>query len=270
MNDEKVFRPLSGKVALITGGSRGIGAAITRKLASWGCSVCINYVDRKGPAQTLAEELSAAGTVASIHCADMSQPDDISRLIKEVGVLHKDLHIVVQNAGATKFARLADATIDQWQFVQDTNSRSTWLLAKEALPLMQGRPGARYIPITNSAPVRIVQKAGLFAVAKAGMEALTKYLSYEFAPHGVVVNCVRPGLVQTGVFKVRPDFNEGIKHELSISPWANGEITTPENSADVVALLCLDEAAWIAGQIITVDGGFSLWATVKRGGGRAG
>jgi NAD(P)-dependent dehydrogenase (short-subunit alcohol dehydrogenase family) len=183
----------------------------------------------------------------------------------EVAARYSDLHILVHNAGATKFAELEKATLDHWQFVQDTNSRSTWLLAKHALPLMKNRPGARYITITNSSPVSVVPRAGLFAVAKAGMQALTQYLSYEFAPYGIVVNCVRPGLVQTAVFEVRPEFSQAVKHELSISPWKNGSMTTPENTADVVAMLCLDEASWIAGQIITVDGGFSIWGNADRG-----
>jgi NAD(P)-dependent dehydrogenase (short-subunit alcohol dehydrogenase family) len=257
-------QPLKGKVALVTGGSRGIGAAISRKLASWGCRVCINYVQNDQAANEIAAELEALGNGVSLHRADISEPGDIEELFREIGEKYGDLHILVHNAAATKFTQLEDATLSQWQFVQDTNSRSTWLLGKCALPLMRGRPGARYITITNSAPVRIIPRGGLFAVAKAGMEALTKYLSYEFAPHGIVVNCVRPGLVKTGVFKVRPDFEGGMKHELGISPWKR--TTTVEDAADVVALLCLDEAGWIVGQVITVDGGFQLWGTKRTAG----
>jgi NAD(P)-dependent dehydrogenase (short-subunit alcohol dehydrogenase family) len=239
------YQPLKGRVALVTGGSRGIGAGITRKLAAWGATLAINYVDREGPAKELAD------------------------LIAEIGEIHQDLHILVQNAAATKFARLAEASLGDWQFVQDTNSRATWLLAKYALPLMRDRAGARFITITNSTTTRIIPRAGLFAAAKAGLEALTDYLSYELAPYGIVANCVRPGLVQTGVFKVRPDFAHGVTKELSVSPWPGDRMTTPENSADVVALLCLEEASWIAGQTITVDGGYRLWGGISGGGRRA-
>lgn len=261
-------QPLKGKVALVTGGSRGIGAAITRKLASWGCTVCINYVERDRPARELAAELERNGSSVSLHQADLSVPGDIEKMMEDIRVQYSDLHILVHNAAATKFSLLEDATLAHWQFVQDTNSRSTWLLAKHALPLMRDRPGARYISITNSSPVKIIRRAGLFAVAKAGMEALTKYLSYELAPYGIVVNCVRPGLVRTGVFKVRPEFSHGMKHEQAISPWPGGQTTTVENAADAVAMLCLDEASWIAGQTIVVDGGFHLWG-MRRGGDRS-
>jgi NAD(P)-dependent dehydrogenase (short-subunit alcohol dehydrogenase family) len=252
------FRPLDGRIALVTGGSRGIGAGISRKLASWGATLAINYVDRAGPAKALAEELREQGTKVSLHRADLADPEAIDKLIAEVAAEHGQLNILIQNAGATKFNHL----------VQDTNSRATWLLAKTALPLMKGQDEARFITITNSTTTRIIPRAGLFAAAKAGLETLTSYLSFELAPYGIVANCVRPGLVQTGVFNVRPDFEHGVKHELEISPWPDGKMTTVENSADVVAMLCLPEASWIAGQTITVDGGYRLWggigATARR------
>ncbi|MED7954390.1 MULTISPECIES: SDR family oxidoreductase [unclassified Streptomyces] len=256
-------RPLEGRVALVTGGSRGIGAGISRKLAAWGATVAINYVDRGGPAKELAAELTAAGAKVTLHRADLSEAEAAEELIAEVAEAHGDLHILVQNAAATKFSLLEDATLGQWQFVQDTNARATWLLAKHAVPLMKGRPGARFITITNSTTTRIVPRAGLLGAAKAALENLTRFLSYELAPHGIVANCVRPGLVQTGVFNVRPDFNHGVRHELSVTPWTEGQMTTPENSADVVAMLCLDEAAWIVGQTITVDGGYALWGNLN-------
>ncbi|MFG3055765.1 SDR family NAD(P)-dependent oxidoreductase [Kitasatospora sp. NPDC048239] len=253
------FQPLKGKVALVTGGSRGIGAGITRKLAAWGATVCVNYVDRAKPAKELAAELADQGSTVTLHQADLAEPEAIEDLMAGIGEQHGDLHILVANGAATKFTRLEDATLGQWQFVQDTNARSTWLLAKHAIPLMRDRPGARFISITNSTTTRIVPGAALFGAAKAALESLTEYLSYELAPYGIVANCVRPGLVQTGVFKVRPDLHKGVHHEQSVTPWAGDRMTTPENSADVVAMLCLDEASWIAGQTITVDGGYRLW-----------
>jgi NAD(P)-dependent dehydrogenase (short-subunit alcohol dehydrogenase family) len=260
MNNE--FQPLKGKIALITGGSRGIGAGITRKLAAWGCTVCINFVDRAGPAGKLKQELSEQGIKASLHQADISQPDEIEALLQGIQALHGGLDILIQNAAATKFTLLEDAALPDWQFVQDTNARSTWLLAKHAIPLMRDRPGARFITITNSTTTSIVPRGGLFAVAKGGLEVMTEYLSYELAPYGIVANCVRPGLVRTDVLKVRPDFDRAALHELAISPWRGERMTTVDNSADVVAMLCQEEASWIVGQTITVDGGFSLWGGI--------
>jgi NAD(P)-dependent dehydrogenase (short-subunit alcohol dehydrogenase family) len=255
-------QPLKGKVALVTGGSRGIGAGISRKLAAWGCKLCINYVDRHGPAKKIAAELASQGVEVSLHPADLSVPSEIERLMDDVGKRHGQLNILVHNAAANKFGPLEKAALHEWEFVQNTNARPTWLLAKAALPLMRG-PGARYILITNSTPHRIIQKAGMFAAAKRTMEVLTSYLAYELAPAGIVVNCLRPGLVRTGIFNVRPDFEIAVEHEHSISPWGPERMTTVEDCGDAVAMLCLDEAAWIAGQVITLDGGYRLWCNLR-------
>lgn len=259
MSPRTAHRPLEHRVALVTGGSRGIGAGITRKLASWGASVAVNYVDRPTPARQLAEELRAEGATVSLHRADVSDPEQVESLVQEVGARYGDLHILVHNAASTTYASLEETTLDQWQFVQDTNCRSAWLLAKHAVPFMRGRTGARLVTITNSTTCRVAPSSGAFAVAKAGLETLTRYLSCELAPHGIVVNGVRPGLVHTDVFDVRPDLARAAEHERAVTPWGPGHVSTVQTSADVVALLCLDEAAWISGQIITVDGGFQLW-----------
>jgi NAD(P)-dependent dehydrogenase (short-subunit alcohol dehydrogenase family) len=262
MNDDN--QPLKGKVALITGGSRGIGAGITRKLASWGCTVCINYVDRAEPAHELANEIIAQGGQATIHQADLSQPEDIEALLQDVGRLHGRLNILVANAAATTYAALEDASLAGWQFVQNTNSRATWLLAKHAIGLMRDQTGARFITITNSSTIRVTPRSGLFAAAKAAIETLTVYLSYELAPYNIVANCIRPGLVMTDVTKVRPDYLARARHELSISPWGTERMSTVEDMANAVALLCQDESGWIAGQIITVDGGYQFWGGLGR------
>ena len=255
-------QPLQGRVALVTGGSRGIGAGITRKLASWGAAVAVNYVDRSGPARALAEELAAQGATVSLHRADVSEPEQVERLLAEVGERYGDLHVLVHNAAAAVYAPLAEATVRQWQFIHDTNSRACWLLAQHAVRWMTGRPDARFLALTNSSTTRVIPNAGLFAAAKAGVETLTGYLAHELAPHGIVANCVRPGLVRTDVFRVRPDFEAARRRETAVSPWPQGRTTTVEAVADAVALLCLPEAGWIAGQIITVDGGQRLWGAI--------
>jgi NAD(P)-dependent dehydrogenase (short-subunit alcohol dehydrogenase family) len=255
-------QPLQGRVALVTGGSRGIGAGITRKLVSWGAAVAVNFVDRPGPARALAEELAAHGATVSLHQADVSEPEQVERLLVEVGGRYGDLHVLVHNAAAAVYAPLTEATVRHWEFVHATNSRACWLLARHAVPWMTGRPEARFITLTNSSTIRVIPNAGLFAAAKAGLETLTGYLAYELAPHGIVANCVRPGLVRTDVFRVRPDFEAAARREEAVSPWPERCITTVEAVADAVALLCLPEAGWIVGQTIAVDGGQQLWGSV--------
>lgn len=255
-------RPLRGRVALVTGGSRGIGAGICRKLASWGAAVAVNYVDRSGPAHALAGELADSGAAVSLHRADVSEPEQVEHLLTEVGQRYGDLHILVHNAAAAVYTPLAEATVRHWQFVHDTNSRACWLLARHAVRWMAGRPDARFLTLTNSSTTRVIPNAGLFAAAKAGLETLTGYLAYELAPHGIVANCVRPGAVRTDVLRVRPDFEAALRRAATVSPWPGGRTTTVEAVADAVALLCLPESGWIAGQTITVDGGQRLWEAI--------
>lgn len=248
-------KPLAGKVALVTGGSRGIGAGIARKLAAWGCELWINYVQHTDAAESLAAELRRGGAAVHLHCADVAAPSEIAAMLAAVGERHGHLDILVDNAAGAVFGRLDEASLKHWQWVMDTNARATLLLAQHARPLMAGR-GARLITITNSMPERYVPGAGLLAASKAAVETLTRYLSVELAADGIVANCLRPGLVRTDILRVRPELAAVADRLERESPW--GRITTPADCGDVVALLCLDEAKWICGQIIDVDGGTML------------
>lgn len=248
--------PLAGKVALVTGGSRGIGAGIARKLAAWGCELFVNYVQRDSAAEALAQELRANGAVVNLVRADVGDADEVAGLFQTVSDHTDHLDIVVDNAAVAVFRRLCEVTPKHWQFVLDSNARATLLLAQGARALMANR-GARFISITNGMPERFVEKGGLLAAAKAAAEALVRYLAVELAADGVVVSSVRPGLVDTGVVDRRPDLRDALEAQRRASPWQR--VTTVEDCGDVVALLCLPEAGWLSGQIIDVDGGASLW-----------
>jgi len=250
-------QPLAGKAALITGGSRGIGAGITRKLAAWGCDVCINFVDHVQQANELRAELTAAGARAHLLRADLAEPEQIASLFAAYREHYDHLDILVHNAGAAVFRALSDATLAHWDYVQNVNARSTLLLAQHARPLMAGRR-ARFITLTNSTTTRMVPRAGLFAAAKAALEQLTVYLAGELARDGIVVNCIRPGIVETEVVELRQDFAAELDAERSRSPWGD-RVTRPQDVGNVVALLCLDEADWICAETIDVDGGLDWW-----------
>lgn len=246
-------KPLAGKVALVTGGSRGIGAAISRKLAAWGCDLYIGYVERAAPASALRDELRERGARVELVPADIASPDEIATIFDTIERGHGHLDILVANAGSTVFPTLAEATERHWQYVMDTNARSLLLLAQRARPLMAGR-GGRILTLSNRSAVKYTARNALFGAAKAAIESLTRSLAKELAEDGIVVNCVRPGTVDTDVLRVRPDFREHLEHELAHSPWKR--VTTVEDVGDAVALLCLDEAGWISGQTIVLDGGW--------------
>ncbi len=249
-------KPLEGKDALVTGGSRGIGAAISRKLGAWGCELYVNYVERDSVARELMDELGAQDVPVRLVKADVAEPKDITRMLGEVEQHHGGLDILVHNAASTVFRTLADTTLKHWEYVINTSLRSVVLLSQAARPVMAGR-GARFITMSNRNAVRHVARNAVLGAAKAAVESLTRSLSVELAPDGIVVNCVRPGTVATAVVKVRPDFGQSVEEEIEISPWRRA--TTPEDVANVVALLCLEEASWICGQTIVLDGGWSAW-----------
>lgn len=246
--------PLAGRHALVTGGTRGIGAAVSAKLVSWGARVTAGYVQREDAARSLREQLSdAVQTVA----ADVSDPMEVQELVAAAS--RDGLDIVVHCAASATYGPALEATARQWQFTQQQSLESFRLVVAAARPHLAVSPCARVVGVSNSMPHRVVPGGASLAVAKAGVEALVSYLAHELAPEGVVVNAVRPGLVPTDVMQVRPGYAETLAVERAASPWPESRTTTAEDVADVVAALCLPEMGWVSGQVLPVDGGASQW-----------
>lgn len=252
----KDHTPLAGKVALVTGGTRGIGGAISRKLAQWGCDLYLNYVERDAPAREITAELTGAGHVVELVKADVADAGEVATMFETIRDHHGRLDILVHNAASTVFGAIHETKPSHFSYVFDTNVKALLLLVQQARPLLKGRQG-RLITLSNRPAVHHIKRTGVFGAAKAAIEALTRSLAVELAADQIVVNCVRPGNVATAVHDLRPDFVAALESEAAASPW--GRVTTPEDVADTVALLCLDEARWICGQAIVVDGGWSLW-----------
>ncbi len=247
-------RPFEGQHALVTGGSRGIGAAISRTLAGLGAKVFINYVERDAPAQALLAELRAAGHQAELIRADIGEPDDVRELCRFVAERTSKLDMLVLNAGATVFRHAHEFTPAHFDWVMRTNVGSVFTLVQGLLPLLEGH-GARVVTLSNGAAVRFMERNALFGAAKAAIEQLTRLLAVELGPKGVRFNCVRPGTVATDVLQVRPDLAAYLEKERTRGLGGN---TTPQDCADAVALLCSAQAARITGQVLVVDGGVSL------------
>lgn len=248
-----VHGPLHGQYAVITGGSRGIGAGISRRLAALGAHVIINYVERDAPAQALCEELRAAGAGADVFRADIGDPADVAALVAFVATRTPRLDMLILNAGATVFRAAHEYTPAHVDWVWRTNVGSVFTLVQGFLPALEGHD-ARIVTLSNGSAVRHLERNALFGAAKAALEQLTRSLAVELAPRRIRANCVRPGTVATAVLDVRPDFKERLERERART---NG-VTTVEDCAAAVASLCLPDLARVNGQVLIVDGGASL------------
>ena len=247
----------AGQVALVTGSSRGIGRAIALRLARDGADVVVNYRRQTAAAQETAAAITALGHRALVVQADLGEAAAVRQMFAQVRDTFGHLDILVANAAATAFKPL----LEQQQHNLDKTFAITVnafiLAAQEAVRLMQGRRG-KIVAVSGIDARRYVPLHGALAAAKGALEVLTAYLACELAPLGIAVNGVNPGFVDTDSAHV---FGEEVyrllaKNIVTYTPMQR--VGTPDDIANVVAFLCSEDAAWICGQTLTVDGGLSL------------
>ena len=244
---------LSGKVALVTGASRGIGCAIAKILSENGAHVVC--VSRKvSDVQSVADEITAAGGAATAVACDISDSDNMSKLIKETVATHDHLDILVNNAGVTRDNLLVRMSEDDWNTVLNINLKAAFIAIKAATRTMMKQRNGRMINI--SSVVGLMGNAGQvnYAASKAGLIGLTKSTARELASRGITANCIAPGYVATDMTnelgdEVRQSLNEKIPL---------GRMGQVEDIAYAVAFLASDEAEYITGQTLAVDGGMVM------------
>ncbi len=245
---------LEGKIALVTGASRGIGAAIAVDLAAHGARVVLNHRDSRELADALRERIVAAGGEAFVAQADVSLFTEAQRLIKEATDRFGRIDILVNNAGTTRDMLLLMMSEDDWDTVLRTNLKSAYNCCKAAIrPMFKQRYG-RIINITSV--VGLAGQAGQanYAAAKAGMIGFTKSLAKEVGPRGITVNAVAPGFVPTAL----TDALTTEQRQLAINMTPLGRFAQPAEIAYAVTFLASDRAAFITGQVLSVDGGLVM------------
>jgi 3-oxoacyl-[acyl-carrier protein] reductase len=239
------FASLEGKTALVTGASKGIGRAIASELARAGATVVVGYRSGKDEAEALAREIG--GRVVQ---ADVSSADDAKRLVEEAG----DLDILVNNAGLTRDGLLARMSDDDWRVVIETNLSSVFYTCRAVCrPMMKKRAGA-IVNVSSIVGVHGNWGQTNYAASKAGIIGFTKSLAKELGSRGVRANVVAPGYVKTQLTDVLPE-------EATAAMLANtaiGRLGEPEDIAGAVRFLCSDEAAFITGDVLLVDGGLGM------------
>ena len=247
---------LKGKIALVTGSSRGIGRAIALKLASEGADVIVNFFRRREAAEETAREIEALGVASQVIKANVGDPEKVSEMFDIVSGRFGRLDILVNNAasGLPRSALELDAKV--WEWTMDINARALLLCAQHAARLMEER-GGKIVAISSLGSSFVLPKYAAIGVSKATLEALTRYLAIELAPRDICVNAVAASLVPTATGML---YAGGGKQEMSSPPPTTpaGRLVSAEDIASVVAFLCSEAAFMIRGQTIIIDGGTSL------------
>jgi 3-oxoacyl-[acyl-carrier protein] reductase len=239
------FASLEGKTALVTGASRGIGRAIAAELAGAGASVVVGYRSGAEEAEALASEIGGRAVQA-----DVSNAGDAARLVEAAG----DLDILVNNAGLTRDGLLARMPDDDWRTVIETNLSSVFYTCRAVVrPMMKKRAGA-IVNVSSIVGVHGNWGQTNYAASKAGIIGFTKSLARELGSRGVRANVVAPGYVKTQLTDVLPE--EATKAMLDNTPL--GRLGEPEDVAGAVRFLCSDEASFITGEVLLVDGGLGM------------
>ena len=251
--------PLQNKVALVTGSGRGIGRAIALKFAESGADVVINFFRNRAPAEETASQVETLGRSALLVKANIGDLEDLNRLFDETEAKFGGLDIFVHNA-ASGFNRPAMKQRPKgWDWSMNINARPMLFGAQRAATLMEKSGGGKIVAITSPGSTRVLPDYVSVGASKAALEAVTRYLAIELAPQNIVVNAVSPGIVLTEAlqhFDIIKEDQELIEHAKSLTPA--GRLVTPEDVAEVVAFLCSHAAEMIRGQVISVDGGYSL------------
>ena len=242
-----------GRAALVTGGSRGIGRAISLELARRGADVAFNYLRDHEAAAAAEDEISALGVRCLKVRAHLGDVEKIRTLFDRVRSAFGRLDILINNAASGIQLPASELTDKHWQWTMNINARAPWLCAIEASRIME--EGGRIVNITSQGSQRVLPYYFSVGTSKAALEAITRYLAVELAPKGISVNAVSGGYMETSALDHFPNRDDMV--EASKSTPA-GRALTPEDVAKVVAFLCTDEAEMIRGQVVVVDGGFSL------------
>ena len=241
----EAFAGLEGKIALVTGASRGIGRAIAAELAAAGASVVLGYRSGQEDAMELAAELGGRAVQA-----DVSDASEALRLVEEAG----DVDILVNNAGLTRDGLLARMSDDDWRAVIETNLSSVFYTCRAVTrPMMRKRAGS-IVNISSVVGVHGNPGQTNYAASKAGIIGFTKSLARELGSRNVRANVVAPGYVKTQLTEVLPE--EATAAMLTSTPL--GRLGEPEDVARAVRFLCSDEAAFITGEVLLVDGGLGM------------
>lgn len=244
-----------GTVVIVTGGTRGIGRAVSLALADAGVeTIAMNYLQDHVTAAEACHAVESRSARALPLQANLGSPDEVDALFARIRSDLGRVDFLVHCAALTAFKRLVDTRPNQWDLTLNINARGFLLIAQHAVSLMHD--GGAMVALTSLGGTRVVPDYGAMGPAKAALESVVRYLAAELAPHGIRVNAVAAGLVETESIHHFPAAAERRAAAVARTPLAR--IGTPAEIADVVTFLLSPAARWICGQTLVADGGFSL------------
>jgi len=250
--------PLLNKVALVTGSSRGIGRSIAYKLAENGADIIINYVRNQKPAAEIAQKISELGRKAIIARANLAKIEDIEKMFSKIDDEFGKLDIFISNAASGFNHPVTEQKVSGWDWTMNVNARAFLFATQKAIPLMEKSKGGKIVSISSPGSSRVLPDYIAVGASKAALESLTRYLAVELAPRNISVNCVSSGLVETDALRHFSALSDSSIIERTINNTPAKRLVQPEDIANIVFYLCSPEADMIRGQVIIVDGGFTL------------
>jgi 3-oxoacyl-[acyl-carrier protein] reductase len=251
-----MFQKLKGKVAVVTGASKGIGAAIATHLAKEGAAVVVNYAASKTGAERVVGEITRGGGKAIAVQADISKPADVKRLFAETKKAFDRLDILVNNAGIYNFAPLEEVTPEHFHKQFDLNVLGLILASQEAIKLF-GRSGGSIINISSVVATSAPATTSVYSVTKGAVDAVTRSLAKELGPRNIRVNSINPGLVETeGTTSLGSTADESDFRKQFESQAPLGRIGQPQDIAPAAVYLASSDSAWVTGETFYIAGGF--------------
>jgi 3-oxoacyl-[acyl-carrier protein] reductase len=247
---------ISGRVALVTGASRGIGSAVVKLFAEQGANIVVNYVSDESAATQTVADAEACGVQALAIRADVSTVEDGNRLVEKTVEHFGRLDFLVCNAGIWEGREVEAISEELWDRTQAINLKGTWTVCRAAVPVMKRQEFGRIVIVSSTAGQRGEANVSNYAASKGGQISFTKSLAPELAPYGINVNCVAPGWVETDMNNGVFDDESRLESILKTIPLR--KIGSPEEIAAPIVLLCSSWASYITGEVLNVNGGSVL------------